>query len=487
MLRQTFRLSRTLRHAVTRVTRLFDAACALSVMLVTFTILNSGRMPHGLDEFLAVRVSVKNLALVVLFVVIWHTCFNLCGLYRTSPRGSMMSATFAPFRIVVACTIATMLLSFFTIASSTGAFGPHVILYFWVAGVLAELGGRAAIGGAADYLDRHAREIKHAIIIGSGPRALTLFQNIKARQFEDCVVLGFVDTRAPDEIPPEIRELMLAPLDGLEALLCSRPVDQALIALPVKSCYSAIQEALDTCERVGVEATYFPDIFSTARARRAFDEDDDLPAVRHRQVPDDHRLVVKRGIDVVGAACGIVVLAPLLLFCAVAIKLTSPGPVLFTQFRYGHNRRQFRMYKFRTMVADAERLQVALESRNEAQGPVFKIRADPRVTKWGRVMRKLSLDELPQLINVLKGDMSLVGPRPLPARDVLRFNEAWLMRRFSVKPGLTCLWQVNGRSETGFDQWVKLDLDYIDNWSLTLDMRILLKTVPVVLSGSGAM
>jgi exopolysaccharide biosynthesis polyprenyl glycosylphosphotransferase len=487
MPRRSFRLSRILRHAVTRVTGVFDAACALSVMLITFTILNSGRMPGGLDEFLAVRLTVKNVALVILFVVIWHACFASFGLYRTWAHSSIASMTFATSRIVGACSIGTMLLSFFTLASTSGAFGTHVLLYFWVASVVAELSGRAAIAGAADYLDRHAREVKHAIIIGSGPRALTLYKNIEARQFKDCVVLGFVDTRDPAEIPPEILPRMMGTLEGLESLLCSQPIDQALIALPVKSCYTAIQQALDTCERVGVEATYFPDIFSTALARRAFDGEDELPAVRHHLVADDHRLVVKRAIDVAGAACGIIALFPVLLACALVIKLTSPGPVLFSQLRYGHNRRQFRMYKFRTMVVDAERLQAALESRNEAQGPVFKIRADPRVTKCGRIMRKLSLDELPQLINVLKGDMSLVGPRPLPVRDVLRFNEAWLMRRFSVKPGLTCLWQVNGRSETGFDQWVKLDLDYIDNWSLTLDMRILLKTVPVVLSGSGAM
>ena len=145
------------------------------------------------------------------------------------------------------------------------------------------------------------------------------------------------------------------------------------------------------------------------------------------------------------------------------------------------------MYKFRTMVSNAEALQSGLETRNEARGPIFKIRADPRITPIGRVMRKLSLDELPQLINVFRGEMSLVGPRPMSTRDVALFNESGLLRRFSVRPGLTCLWQVNGRSNTDFDRWVALDLAYIDNWSLSLDMRILIKTVPAVLSGDGAM
>jgi exopolysaccharide biosynthesis polyprenyl glycosylphosphotransferase len=212
-----------------------------------------------------------------------------------------------------------------------------------------------------------------------------------------------------------------------------------------------------------------------------------MPVVRLHQVAGDHRLIVKRIIDIVGAAAGLVALSPVLLLCAIAIRLTSPGPVVFSQVRYGFNRRRFRMYKFRTMVQNAERLQADLESRNEAQGPVFKIKADPRITKVGGFLRRTSLDELPQLFNVLTGDMSLVGPRPLAVRDVARFDAGWLMRRFSVKPGLTCLWQVNGRSDTDFERWVQLDLHYIDNWSLALDMRILIKTVPAVFSGTGAM
>jgi exopolysaccharide biosynthesis polyprenyl glycosylphosphotransferase len=276
-------------------------------------------------------------------------------------------------------------------------------------------------------------------------------------------------------------------MNDLEGLLSSRPVDQLLIALPVKSQYVAIEYALAVCERVGVEAKYFPDIFTTSRARRALDADDDVPSMRVRHVADDHRMVIKRALDIVGAAVGLLVLSPVLLACMIAVKVTSKGPAIFAQERYGYNRRRFRLFKFRTMVQDAEALQAGLEDRNEAQGPVFKIKADPRITPVGRFMRRTSLDELPQLINVLKGDMSLVGPRPLAVRDVHRFDAAWLMRRFSVRPGLTCLWQVNGRSNTSFDEWVRLDLDYIDNWSLALDMRILLKTVPAVLSGSGAM
>ena len=166
--------------------------------------------------------------------------------------------------------------------------------------------------------------------------------------------------------------------------------------------------------------------------------------------------------------------------------MTSRGPVLFGHERYGLNKRMFRMYKFRTMVVGADRLQDELEDRNEMDGPVFKIRHDPRVTRLGRFLRRTSLDELPQLLHVITGHMSLVGPRPLPVRDVARFVQASDMRRFSVRPGLTCLWQISGRNNLGFEEWIRLDLLYIDAWSLLLDARILLRTIPAVLRGVGA-
>jgi len=169
-----------------------------------------------------------------------------------------------------------------------------------------------------------------------------------------------------------------------------------------------------------------------------------------------------------------------------AIKLTSSGPVFFIQERVGLGKRRFRLFKFRTMVQGADKLMADLEHLNEASGPVFKIKNDPRLTGLGKFLRKTSIDELPQLINVLKGDMSLVGPRPLPVRDYEGFDEDWHRRRFSVRPGITCLWQVNGRSDIKFEDWMKLDMKYIDEWSIFLDFQILIKTIPAVLRGSGA-
>jgi len=172
---------------------------------------------------------------------------------------------------------------------------------------------------------------------------------------------------------------------------------------------------------------------------------------------------------------------------ALIIKLTSSGPVLFLQKRVGYNKRVFRLLKFRTMVKDAEVLQAEYEHLNEVDGPIFKIKDDPRTTKVGKFLRKTSLDELPQLFNVLMGDMSLVGPRPLPIRDVNLFEAHWHKRRFSVRPGMTGLWQINGRNKAEFDKLIKYDLEYIDNWSPWLDMNIMLKTVPAVMEGDGAM
>ena len=282
------------------------------------------------------------------------------------------------------------------------------------------------------------------------------------------------------------RDGYLGPLSALENLLRRHPIDTVLIGLPIKSCYDQIQEVIRTTESMGVEANYLADVFHTSVVKRH--------AHGHRQhftvlhvTHHDERRHIKRATDIAGAVFLLLAFSPLFLFAALGTRLSSRGPLFFVQKRYGKDRRLFRMYKFRTMIADAEKLQAALEHQNEVQGPAFKMRHDPRITRFGALLRRTSIDELPQLINVLRGEMSLVGPRPLPVRDVERFYESWLLRRFSVKPGLTCLWPVNGRSNTNFDFWIQQDLTYIDNWSLRLDLKILFRTVAVVLRGSGAM
>jgi exopolysaccharide biosynthesis polyprenyl glycosylphosphotransferase len=197
-------------------------------------------------------------------------------------------------------------------------------------------------------------------------------------------------------------------------------------------------------------------------------------------------IMVKRVFDFVGSLLLIGIFSPVLLIISLLILATSGRPVFFIQERMGINKRIFPLFKFRTMVANAQQRQAELERFNEADGPVFKIKKDPRVTLIGRFLRKTSLDELPQLFNVLRGEMSLVGPRPLPVRDYKGFNQDWHRRRFSVKPGITCMWQIRGRSSLSFEQWMKLDIYYIDHWSLWLDFKILVLTIPEMLWGDGA-
>ncbi|MQA28754.1 MAG: exopolysaccharide biosynthesis polyprenyl glycosylphosphotransferase [Luteitalea sp.] len=329
------------------------------------------------------------------------------------------------------------------------------------------------------------RTERRVLIIGTGVRALTLWRTLLQDARADYEIAGFVDTADSTPASPEIAGQCIGTLDDLESILMHHAIDEVCVVLPVKSQYLAIQDALLVCERVGVRTKYQADLFNSHVAWPRYD-DPHSPTVTMHVVPDDHRLTVKRIFDLTGAAAALVVLSPLMLAAALAVKVTSPGPVLFSQERFGLNRRRFAMLKFRTMVADAERLQGALEERNEANGPVFKIAADPRITPIGRFLRRTSIDELPQLFNILRGDMAIVGPRPLPVRDVRRFTRASDMRRFSVRPGLTCLWQVSGRSNLSFDEWIKLDLRYIDGWSLALDFLILLRTVPAVIRGTGA-
>ena len=384
---------------------------------------------------------------------------------------------------LAACSLGALATLPFLLFSASGSFTPGTVLVFWVLSILAVLGMRATIRAAAVSISSEPE--REVLIVGSGPRAQTLWRTLVGMNGDGPHVIGFVDTR-DNGIDSMTQQRLIGNLGDLEGLLMRRVVDEVLIALPIKSCYQQIQETIHTCERLGVQSTYLADIFQPSLGRVRYEHAHPFTTRTVKVVQDDFRLVIKRAIDVVGAALGLALLAPLFLVIAAAIKLTGPGPVFFAQQRYGLNKRLFRMYKFRTMVPDADALQASLEEMNEAQGPVFKIASDPRVTRLGKLLRGTSLDELPQLWNVLKGEMSIVGPRPLPMRDVGRFDEGRLMRRFSVRPGLTCLWQISGRSNLTFERWIELDLEYIDRWSPWLDTVILLRTFPVVLRGTGA-
>ncbi len=252
--------------------------------------------------------------------------------------------------------------------------------------------------------------------------------------------------------------------------------------------FEQVEQVIHACELEGVEVLLVAEFFRPQISRTSFDDFYGRPVLVFRTTPGGSwQMVLKQVLDFVLALLMLVLLLPLFVLVGLLIKITSPGPILFRQERSGLNGRPFTMYKFRTMVTNAEQLKHELAAMNEMSGPVFKVTNDPRVTPIGRALRKFSLDEFPQLYNVLRSEMSLVGPRPLPVDEVKRFHDLAHRRRLSVKPGLTCLWQVRGRNNVcDFRDWVRLDLEYIDNWSFWLDLKILCRTVPIVLTGSGA-
>jgi exopolysaccharide biosynthesis polyprenyl glycosylphosphotransferase len=461
-----------------RIARIGDTAIAVGVLLGGFLASNVDRMPAGLEGFLEIRLTVRNLLLVVGFATAWRMVCRLFGLYDEKRIGDRRAEA---MRILVAVTAGSVVALAFPVISVSGAFGYLTIVYYWIGSAVIMLLFRAGIRA---LLSVRSHKVQDVLIVGSGPRALRLYRYLCER-CPNTHLLGFVDS-SNSELASEVESRLLGDLDGLEDLLMRHAVDEVLIALPARSRYAEIQRTIEICERGGVPAKYLADVFQhRCRGEIQFGAES-LTAVPAGVSPDDGRLLVKRCVELVLGVLALAAALPVLAVAALAIKLTSPGPLLFAQERYGRNKRRFKMYKLRTMVVDAESQQGTLETRNEATGPVFKIRKDPRITPVGRVLRRFSIDELPQLVNVIRGDMSLVGPRPLPVRDVSRFSEPALMRRFSVDPGITGLWQVSGRSELRFDEWIRLDLQYIDQWSLGLDLRILLRTVPAVVRARGA-
>jgi len=303
----------------------------------------------------------------------------------------------------------------------------------------------------------------------------------------DEVLSSFTPSQKLEIQVVEVLDLETRPLSDLADTLHRTSVGRVILAF-LKMDLERVEKAIQICEIEGVEAWLTSDFIKTSIAKPTYEFLSNRPMLVFRTTPDvSWSLMVKATLDRVGAALGLIVLSPLFLAIAIAIKVRMPGPVFFTQTRCGQYGRPFRMHKFRSMITDAEMQRLELQAFNEMSGPVFKIANDPRITPLGRWLRKTSLDELPQLLNVLRGEMSLVGPRPLPTYEVEKFESTSHRRRLSMKPGLTCIWQVEGRSNvTKFDDWVRLDLCYIDTWSLWLDLKILIRTIPVVLGGLGA-
>ena len=319
-----------------------------------------------------------------------------------------------------------------------------------------------------------AQSIRRFIMVGAASDNERLRRELQERRSEGVAILAELDLRA-------------APIESLAKLLHEHSANGVIINTQ-HAFFSHIEKAIQICELEGVEAWLMADFFKTQISKTMLDDLVDRPVLVFRSAPEESwQAFAKQTLDFLGAAVLLALLAIPMAVVAVLIKWTSPGPVFFRQQRSGLNGQPFTMLKFRSMVTDAEQRRHELEALNEMSGPVFKVTDDPRITPVGRWLRNKSVDELPQLWNVLRGEMSLVGPRPLPVYEVERFDDLSHRRRLSVKPGMTCLWQISGRNNVkDFKTWVRLDLEYIDNWSLWLDVKILLRTIPVVLWGHGA-
>jgi exopolysaccharide biosynthesis polyprenyl glycosylphosphotransferase len=317
-------------------------------------------------------------------------------------------------------------------------------------------------------------QYKRRIILAGGHAETARLRKLLQTQGDDLEIAG--EFNLAESRPQELIEL-----------LHEHSISGVLVSAK-HAHFERVENVIKLCEVEGVEAWLVADFFATQIARASFDELSGHPLIVFRSTPETSwQMVAKMLLDFFGALLLLLVCALPMLAIALLIKLTSPGPVMFRQQRSGLNGSPFSIYKFRTMTTNAEQLKHELAAMNEMTGPVFKVTNDPRVTPLGKFLRKFSLDELPQLFNVLRGEMSLVGPRPLPVDEVKRFNDLAHRRRLSVKPGLTCLWQVSGRNQiSDFRDWVRLDLQYIDTWSIWLDLVILLRTVPAVLRGTGA-
>ena len=473
------------RRILLQAAKLFD----LALMVFSFalaTVLVAYETPTiSLAQFLSMRVKVQNIALFALFLLAWHVVFSSFGLYsskRFSPRWAEV------LDIAKASTLGSAIVFVAAIFLRIHMVTPLFILIFWVASTLGGAGSRVLLRYLLAGIRRRGRNLRQMVVVGTNPRALRFARKVEARPELGYRIVGFVDGHwAGMEIFEQTGYQLVSDFAGFPRFLREQVVDEVVIALPMESSYRQAARIAALCEKQGIIVRLLSDLFNLRLAQSRAEEFEGEPVITlSAGSPDGWQHLLKRTLDVSVSLVAMLLLSPLFLLAALIVKLTSPGSSFFVQERVGLNKRRFRLYKFRTMVADAAERQWEIEHLNEASGAVFKIRNDPRLTPVGKFLRKTSIDELPQLFNVLKGDMSLVGPRPLPLRDYQGFDQDWQRRRFSVRPGITCLWQINGRSSVPFEKWMELDMQYIDQWSLGLDFKILAKTIPAVIKREGA-
>ncbi|MBA7716950.1 hypothetical protein ES703_126035 [subsurface metagenome] len=344
---------------------------------------------------------------------------------------------------------------------------------------------KIAVFSIMRYVRKRGRNYRSLLIVGTGRRAADFINRIQNHPEWGLKIIGAVDDE-PGRGVENVKDIkIIGTINDISRILHKHAVDEVIFVVP-RLRLNHIENAVNACETEGIKATIAVDLFDLKIARAHQTDIDGIPLLTFETtVAKEWQLYVKRAMDVALSGLGIIILSPLLLIVAVLIKLTSSGSVLYKQQRLGLNGRKFVLNKFRTMYKGAQEILSKVENLNEMDKPDFRKKKIQWISPVGRVLRKFSIDELPQLFDVFAGHMSLIGPRPT-VPDEVSLYKSWQRRRFSMKPGITCLWQVNGRNKIDFEEWMKLDLEYLDNWSLWLDFKILIKTIPVVLFGIGA-
>ncbi len=424
--------------------------------------------------------------IVPLIVALWIGAGVVAGIYREVHEEDLRRAFADPLKVGLAATV----LLFAVISVVKFQYISRLLLGIYAfIDLLLMIGFRLVARAFAAPLRRSVSGLRTFLLVGEGREMADIAHTLEANESRGMRLFGFVHTwagaaGAVSSWQGLAKSYPAFTLPELPDLLRRHVIDEVIFVV-AKEDLEKLGDTFLVCEEEGVKTrvllSFFPQVISKVYLERLGSK----PLLTFSATPEDESLLLKRGLDFLMALIAFVALSPLLLILAVLVKLTSRGPILFSQTRCGLGGRRFTLYKFRSMRADADLLREELEALNEVDGPVFKIRNDPRCTPIGRFMRKFSLDELPQLFNIIKGDMSFVGPRPPLPEEVEKY-ERWQRRRLRMQPGLTCLWALEGRSKLSFRRWMELDLEYIDHWSMALDWKIMLKTIPIVLVGRGA-
>lgn len=426
-------------------------------------------------EVLRRSIQLSELVPALIILIVWHFILFYFGLYYSKRLFSFRAVALETTKALFFCSVIGYFgLKFFHWPYLSISYS----LLFFLLSTASLLIIRIAMRLVLKFVRIRGRNLRQVLIVGTNTRAMKFAGHVTSNRGLGYQLTGFVDDSwEGTENAHKQGYPILGNLQTAYDYIRDSVVDEVFIGLPLKSYYTWVTDFAKACENYGIIIRVSSDIFQTEISTPDVDSFDGMPMVAHYTgAIRERHLVLKRIFDFTLSFLLLCLFAPLMIIIAILVRATSPGPSFFKQIRIGLNKRRFSIYKFRTMRVDAETEQHALESKNESDGATFKIKDDPRVTSLGRLLRKTSLDELPQLINVFKGDMSLVGPRPLPLRDYARFSKDWHRRRFSVMPGITCLWQIKGRNELPFEQWMKLDMEYIDNWSPRMDLEILFRT-----------